>query len=220
MFGEFILFKLLWKKVWEINRSYKGLLIVTSTLDGFSLVNRRQFDDLSTHQTFPLYSRAKIWWWKVQWIWQMASNLSKNLPVNSSLLMFILWNLRSICQSFALHNSMHTSFVKSFPYQTIQYLTFSARPWVKYIGTLRFILSLKIKVYNDSVDHRQTYRQADTYQSVSNKMHSSWARPRANTGINTFPPFSTHSNSFLRKSLSLHLYKILSIHSKEFVICL
>ena len=37
-----ILFKHLAKKVWRINRSAEGLLIVTTTLDGFSLVNRQQ----------------------------------------------------------------------------------------------------------------------------------------------------------------------------------
>ena len=46
------------KKVWRMNRSAKGLLIVTTNLDGFSLVNRRlftKFAKLSTCQTFPLY---------------------------------------------------------------------------------------------------------------------------------------------------------------------
>ena len=58
MFGEFTLFKHLAGKVWQMNRSAKGLLIVTTTLDGFGLVNRGQFTKfakLSTHQTFPLY---------------------------------------------------------------------------------------------------------------------------------------------------------------------
>ena len=58
MFDEFILFKYLAEKVWQMNRSAKRLLIVTTTLDGFSLANRRQFTKftkLSTHQTFPLY---------------------------------------------------------------------------------------------------------------------------------------------------------------------
>ena len=48
MFGEFALF----------NRSAKGLLIVTTTSNGFSLANCRRFikfAKLSTHQTFPLY---------------------------------------------------------------------------------------------------------------------------------------------------------------------
>ena len=40
------------KKVWQMNRSAKGLLIETTKLDGFSLVNHRQFAKLSTHQTF------------------------------------------------------------------------------------------------------------------------------------------------------------------------
>ena len=45
--GEFLanlLFSNCWrKKVWRMNRSAKGLLIVTTTLDGFILVNYRQF---------------------------------------------------------------------------------------------------------------------------------------------------------------------------------
>ena len=34
-------FQMLGKKVWRMNRSAKGLLIVTTNLDGFSLANRR-----------------------------------------------------------------------------------------------------------------------------------------------------------------------------------
>ena len=54
MFGHFTLFKHMVKKVWQMNRSTRGLLIVTTTLDGFSLVNCRQFAKfakLSTRQT-------------------------------------------------------------------------------------------------------------------------------------------------------------------------
>ena len=37
-----LLFSNVWqKKVWQMNRSAKGLLIVTTNLDGFSLVNHR-----------------------------------------------------------------------------------------------------------------------------------------------------------------------------------
>ena len=54
-----LLFSNVWqKKIWRINSSAKGLLIVTTNLDGFSLANRRQFTKfakLSTRQTFPLY---------------------------------------------------------------------------------------------------------------------------------------------------------------------
>ena len=35
-----------WKKVWRMNRSAKGLLMVTTNLDGISLANRRQFNKL------------------------------------------------------------------------------------------------------------------------------------------------------------------------------
>ena len=42
MFGESILSKRLQKKVWRMNRSAKGLLMVTTNLDGFSLANCRQ----------------------------------------------------------------------------------------------------------------------------------------------------------------------------------
>ena len=58
MFGEFTLFKYLAKIVWQMNRSAKELLIVTTNLDGFSLANCRRFAKfykLSTCQTFPLY---------------------------------------------------------------------------------------------------------------------------------------------------------------------
>ena len=41
IFGEFTLFKHLAEKVWRMNRSSKGLLIVTNNVDGFSLVNHR-----------------------------------------------------------------------------------------------------------------------------------------------------------------------------------
>ena len=57
MFGKFTLFKCLEEKVRRMNRSAEGLLIVTTNLDGFSLVNRRRFAKfvkLSTHQTILL----------------------------------------------------------------------------------------------------------------------------------------------------------------------
>ena len=41
MFGEVTLFKHLVEKVWQMNRSPKGLLIVTTNLEDFSLVNCR-----------------------------------------------------------------------------------------------------------------------------------------------------------------------------------
>ena len=47
-----------WKKLWQMNRSANRLSIVTTNLDGFSLVNHRQFakfDKLSPCQTFLLY---------------------------------------------------------------------------------------------------------------------------------------------------------------------
>ena len=48
-----------WKKVWRMNRSAKGLSMVTANLNGFSLANRRQFAKfakLSTRQIFLQYS--------------------------------------------------------------------------------------------------------------------------------------------------------------------
>ena len=62
MFGEFILFRCLVKKVWWMNRSAKRLLIVTTTLDGFSLANHRRFTKFakfSIRQTFPIYGICK-----------------------------------------------------------------------------------------------------------------------------------------------------------------
>ena len=43
MFGGFTFFKRLAKKVWQMYGSAKGLLMITTGLDGFSLANRRQF---------------------------------------------------------------------------------------------------------------------------------------------------------------------------------
>ena len=54
-FGKFTLFKCLAEKVWQMNRSAKGLLIVTTNLDDFSLMNCRQFAKLSTFPPFLLY---------------------------------------------------------------------------------------------------------------------------------------------------------------------
>ena len=56
-FGELTLFEHLAKKVWQINRSANKLLIVSTKLNGFSLVNHgrfAKFAKLSPHQTFPL----------------------------------------------------------------------------------------------------------------------------------------------------------------------
>ena len=57
-----LLFLSVWqKKVWWMYRSAKGLLIVNTTLDGFSFMNHRQFTKvtkLSTHQTFLLYDTS------------------------------------------------------------------------------------------------------------------------------------------------------------------
>ena len=47
MLHELTLFKRLVKKLWRINRSAKGLLIVATNLNGFSLENR-----LQVYQTF------------------------------------------------------------------------------------------------------------------------------------------------------------------------
>ena len=54
-----LLFSSVWrKKVWQINRLAKGLSMVTTNLDGFSLAKRRRFAKfakLSPRQTFSLY---------------------------------------------------------------------------------------------------------------------------------------------------------------------
>ena len=55
-----LLFSRIWqKKVWQMNRSAKGLLNVTTTLDGFSLTNHRQFAKLPTHETSRYVVPAK-----------------------------------------------------------------------------------------------------------------------------------------------------------------
>ena len=65
MFDEFTLFKHLAEKVWRMNRSAKGLLIISSNLDDFSLANRRRFikfSKLYTHQNFPLSVLTYAWY--------------------------------------------------------------------------------------------------------------------------------------------------------------
>ena len=37
-------FQVFGEKVWRMNRSAKGLIIVTTTSDGFSFANHRQFE--------------------------------------------------------------------------------------------------------------------------------------------------------------------------------
>ena len=56
MFGEFTLFKGLAGKVWRMNRSAKGLSMVTTNLAGFSLANRRRFAKLSTDANLSRYT--------------------------------------------------------------------------------------------------------------------------------------------------------------------
>ena len=46
MFGEFTHFSIWQKKVWRMNRSAKGLLIATTTLDGFSLTIAQNSPDI------------------------------------------------------------------------------------------------------------------------------------------------------------------------------
>ena len=53
------------KKVWRNNRSSNGLLIVSTNLDGFSLVNRGRFAKFAKffpRQTFPLYGMYRYSW--------------------------------------------------------------------------------------------------------------------------------------------------------------
>ena len=63
-FSKFALFEHLAKKVWQINRSAKRLLILSTNLNDFNLIslaNHRQFvkfTKLSLHQTLPLYSSS------------------------------------------------------------------------------------------------------------------------------------------------------------------
>ena len=54
------LFSSIWrKKVWRINRSANRLLIVSTNLDGFSLVNHGQFAKLSCY-TVPVLGQMDV----------------------------------------------------------------------------------------------------------------------------------------------------------------
>ena len=52
-----LFFSSVWQKSWRMNRSAKGLSIVTTNLDGFSLQMICQIYQTFYHQTFPLYRR-------------------------------------------------------------------------------------------------------------------------------------------------------------------
>ena len=57
-----LLFSSVWrKKVWRINRSAKGLSMVTTNLDGFSLANCRRFAKLSRYTVLHLLAATNLW---------------------------------------------------------------------------------------------------------------------------------------------------------------
>ena len=55
---------------------------------------------------------AKVWQWKTL---TNGQQFVKVFPTNLYLLMFLLWNPRSICQSFTRQTFVNDSFVKVFP---------------------------------------------------------------------------------------------------------
>ena len=57
-FGELILFEFWRKKVWRINRSANRLLIVSTNLDDFSLVNHGQFAKFAKLSRYTVYGLA------------------------------------------------------------------------------------------------------------------------------------------------------------------
>ena len=75
MFSKFTLFKHLVEKVWRMNKLAKGLSMVTTNLDGFTLANLRRFTkfaEVSTHQTFPLHG---IYAWPNSIVVQVYDNM-------------------------------------------------------------------------------------------------------------------------------------------------
>ena len=61
-----------WKKVWQINRLTNRLLIVSTNLDGFSLVNHRRFAKFP--KIFPSPNFPAIWYLNV--LLEYKSNIS------------------------------------------------------------------------------------------------------------------------------------------------
>ena len=57
--ANWLLLSIWWKNVWRINRSANRLLIVSTNLDGFSLVKYGWFTKLSSRQTFLLYGTVE-----------------------------------------------------------------------------------------------------------------------------------------------------------------
>ena len=55
-----LLFSSVWRKnVWRMNRSAKGLSMVTTNLDGFSLANCRRFAKLSRYMVYSVQFTEK-----------------------------------------------------------------------------------------------------------------------------------------------------------------
>ena len=61
MFGKFTLFK---QKVWQMNTSAKGLLIVNTNLDGFRLPNHRQFAKFAKLSRYTVTTIYVTGYWK------------------------------------------------------------------------------------------------------------------------------------------------------------
>ena len=97
-----------------MSRSAKGLLIITTTFNGFSLANHRRFAKLSPCQIFPLYGM-------LFGLLAVVAFESRNIPTVDWIRVIIL--NRIICTLYEVY--MHYTYVsKSFVEQYLKVLVF------------------------------------------------------------------------------------------------
>ena len=112
--GECLVNSSVWrKKVWQMNRSAKWLLIVTTTLDGFSLANCRQFAKFA--------KLSAIWYMldvisfqsnmhSLQYLWLVT------VPISTPYI-FSTWKLCSHSYSQVIQNTMIRSYKYTYSVQ-------------------------------------------------------------------------------------------------------
>ena len=100
MFGESTIFKCLAEKIWRMNRSAKGLSMLTVNLDGFSLVKHRRF------AKFAKLSPHKLFHYTVNYIEQiLISQTRVFILLSLYIIISISINMKDSNDMFNSHNS-------------------------------------------------------------------------------------------------------------------
>ena len=120
-----------------------------------------------------MYS-AKLWRWKVRRIWRMASDLSKFSLSIFSLLIFFLWRLQSIRQSFARQTFWHAWFIKfckTFPPVKVLCL-YGRSTYIMQSGTARLLWKPRIDLFVNIISNPNLVNR-HWWGTVSNTLEKS-----------------------------------------------